>query len=756
MKSLYQSVTSLYALQNAWKVVRAKNSVGGIDGHSVTTFEKRLLDNLNELRHELLAKQWVPEPYLKVEIAKKDSERRKLGLLSIKDKIVQQAIKTAIEPRMDKLFLNSSYGYRPGRGAEKAIRRTVHELRQLKDGYIAKLDIDDFFDNISHERLFSRLGNWLQDDELLQLIRISVRMGNVTPDLKWSDSDKGVPQGAILSPLLANFYLHPFDQFVNTKVPVYTRYADDFVIAAPTERETRENVDLIKEHLADNFFLQINSPLIRDSHTGVEFLGLVVSDKQVLVTDKKKQELIERICSIHFTNSALTEKSMDTLRGIKNYYARLLPEETLKEFDCVLMERLNTLIKKSHHHIASVKELKVNLQSLEFFSKNSIEKKKQLIQQLCSTYIVYADRKKTSDNKNTTDTEKLIKQKKRQYQKLETEGAELVVSTPGCYIGATYKGIVVRQEGKTIGRTTSALRHITIVGKGVSLSSNALMFCMSHKIPIDFFDNKGVQYASVLSPQFVDDTLWNQQAQLSMEKKAKLASLIIIGKMKNQLNLIKYYHKYHKDVLDTPLAEKYAEVVERLEIEIKKAKYYVANDEKYAADLMAMEAQGAVAYWNYIRILLADDGVDFVRREHQGATDLFNSLLNYGYAILYSRVWKTLLASKLNPSIGILHSKQGGKPTLVYDVVEIFRAQMVDRVVISLIQKKVALKMHDGLLNESTKRTLIRGILERLNRYEKFRKEEVTFSQIILKQSQEIADYIAGKSEVFKPYVAKW
>ena len=198
------------------------------------------------------------------------------------------------------------------------------------------------------------------------------------------------------------------------------------------------------------------------------------------------------------------------------------------------------------------------------------------------------------------------------------------------------------------------------------------------------------------------------------------------------------------------------EVVLKIDKLIEKAKNYSQRNEKYTAELMAIESQAAIAYWSYIRVLTADDGIDFIRREHQGATDLLNSLLNYGYAILYARVWKNILAAKLNPSIGVLHAKQDGKPTLVFDVVELFRAQMVDRVVISLIQKKVSLKMHDGLLNESSKRVLIRYILERLNRYEKYRGEEITFSQIILRQAQEIALFISGDNLIFKPYVEKW
>lgn len=757
MKTIYQSLTSFHALQNAWRVVRAKRSTGGIDGYTISSFEKKLTDNLNTLRYELLSGSWNPEPYLKIEIEKNETEKRKLGLLCIKDKIVQQAIKMAIEPRMEKMFLNVSYGYRPDKGAERAIRRVVHDLKHLKNSYIAKLDIDDFFDNINHERLFSRLNNWLQDDETARLIQLCIQTGTVTSQLKWNKATKGIPQGAVLSPLLANFYLHLFDQFISNKVPMYIRYADDFVIAASTEQQVQNYIALIKEHLNEHFFLQLNSPVIRNSHEGIDFLGVIVSDKNISITDKKKEALIERIHSVSFTKSSLSAQSIETLRGIKNYYARLLPEDILKDFDYELMNRLNTLIKRNQKNITSTKELAESLQIINFFSENCNNKKKQLVQQLCSTYIVYSDRKKTSvATQSTTNNSKLINQKKKEYQKLENEGAELVVSTPGCYIGASYKGIIIKQQGKIINKTSAALRHITVIGKGISLSSNALMYCMTHKIPIDFFDNKGIQYASVLSPQFIDETLWNKQVQLPLHKKAELASLIIVGKLKNQLNLVKYYHKYHKAILGGTLGEKYIETVLKLEKAIEEAKSYPRNNEKYAAGLMAIEAQGAIAYWAYIRILLADDKIDFVRREHQGATDLLNSMLNYGYAILYSRVWKDVLAAKLNPSIGILHAHQNGKPTLVFDIVEIFRPQMVDRVVISLIQKKVSLKMHDGLLNESTKRVLIRSILERLNRYEKYRNKEITFAKIILEQSLEIAKFIAEESSTFKPYVAKW
>lgn len=189
---------------------------------------------------------------------------------------------------------------------------------------------------------------------------------------------------------------------------------------------------------------------------------------------------------------------------------------------------------------------------------------------------------------------------------------------------------------------------------------------------------------------------------------------------------------------------------------IEKTKKYQPKSMDYRGELMAYEAQAAIVYWEYIRRLFADDDIDFESRERRGATDLFNSLLNYGYAILYPRIWQAVLSAKLNPSISVLHTYQSGKPVFTYDIIEIFRAQAVDRVVISLVQKSEPLEMDKNLLSEETRRFLAQNVLERMNRYEKYRNDEIQFADIIRRQVREIAAYIAGESDTFKPYIAKW
>lgn len=238
--SYYSLLCTEEFLFEAWKAVKSKNAFGGIDGVTLAGFEENLQVYLSELLGELKAGTWAPEPYLSIEIPKKKNEVRKLGLLSVKDKIVQYAIKTLIEPLFENVFVDNSYGYRPNKGHTKAVRRTLNECMKKKNSWVLRLDIDNYFDTINHHLLAARLHALIPDEEIVRLIMLSVKMGVVNKHLKWNDSKEGVPQGAILSPLLSNFYLNPFDKYVLTLCRSYVRYADDFCLIIPETRGGRQ------------------------------------------------------------------------------------------------------------------------------------------------------------------------------------------------------------------------------------------------------------------------------------------------------------------------------------------------------------------------------------------------------------------------------------------------------------------------------------------------------------------------------------
>lgn len=233
MTKQFTNLCSIQTLNLAWITIKEKGSAGGVDGMSIDDFVKVKHKEILRLSEELKAGTWKPQPYLEIEVLKKkdSNEIRKLGMTAIRDKIVQHAIKRIIEPRFEKLFFGNSYAYRPNKGALKAIRRTMAECKKASNVWALRIDVDDFFDNIDHEILEKRLIGVGTDPEITRLIMLCVKMGKVKQNSgEWVPCEIGVPQGAVLSPLLSNLYLHSLDQFAENKDIAYIRYADDILI----------------------------------------------------------------------------------------------------------------------------------------------------------------------------------------------------------------------------------------------------------------------------------------------------------------------------------------------------------------------------------------------------------------------------------------------------------------------------------------------------------------------------------------------
>lgn len=754
-RSLFEQLCEERTLLDAWLMVKAKNSSGGIDGYSVQHYDNDIGKHLGKLRSELSDGVWEPYPYLRVEIAKSNNEKRQLGLLSIKDKIVQQAILNLIQPQLDRLFVNNSYGYRPGKGPVKAVNRTRDFMYAHPGCWVLRHDIDNFFDTVDHDILFRRLVHYVQDEELRRLIHLCVTMGNVNKSDKWKDSKKGLPQGSLLSPLLANFMLHPFDQFVLSRTERYVRYADDFVLFADTEEQAGMFLSQIEEFLFKRLGLQINQPPhVSKSEDGFEFLGIRIDRAGYSLSDKKYNHLVQCIEKYQLDeNGALDTASMQSYAGIKNYYGRLLSQDMLSRIDMVLIDKMRSLVELGHATIGNKKKLSTGLTKVQFLSEKNILDKKTIVQSIVDAYLL-AKSKGKDKGVAIERNRRIVSKRKVEYHRREAEGAELLVNTPGTYISVSGGYVIVKKQQKPLSRhSLSTLRHITILTNGVSISSNTIDSCMEHKVPIDFFDPVGKHRASVLSPKYLEASLWECQMSQTLSQRFELGRRIMMGKVRNQLNLIKYFDKYHSRGNES-LKVVGAESVVALSEKVNQLKGSDCCDD-YKEKLMAIEAQSAVVYWNYIRNLLSDDGIVFEQRVRQGATDLFNALLNYGYALLYARVWQALLAAKLNPYDSVLHVRQKGKPTFVFDVVELFRSQAVDRVVVSMVQKRLPLEIDNGKLTAETRALLAGNIIERFNRYEKYRGEEMLFGQIIHRQAAEIANYVE-KDVTFKPYIAKW
>lgn len=751
--TLFNRLCNESVLFKAWQQIKSKGSSGGIDGETLENFEEHLSENLKELLLNLKNKNWIPEPYLSISIPKKSGETRRLGLLSIKDKIVQQCIRMLIEPRFEKMFVANSYGYRKNKGHNKAVRFALNCLKTKGVTRILKMDIDNYFDTINHDLLFKRISPVIGDSEIIRLVSLCVKMGVVSKNMKWNEVVEGVPQGAILSPLLSNFYLHSFDQFILTRTKLYVRYADDFIIFCNSQDEAEKLVKECTAFLGNRLKLKLNAPQIIDANDGFEFLGIFFKNKSLGLTEEKFDNLASRIKDLSWSIKSFDSNGLAALRTINSFYSKLVPQSVLEKLDDVLIERIKDIAREKYSLVKSRKLLLTALRDVQFFSEKRNIEKNIIFDDIVSCFSLA----KISDRSDsiTGHNKKLIQKKKREYHKKENEMSELIVDSYGTFLGYGKNGLNIKMFGqKKHSPATANLKHITILSSGVTLSSSLIAHCCKNDIPIDFFSVSGGHYGSLLSNSYFRTSLWAKQMYMSDKNVIYLAEKIIIGKIKNQINLIKYFNKYHGESSGI-ISSKCDETVISMQELLKKLRDLNVCKDDYRQKFMGVESAAAILYWDYIRVLLADDNINFVSRERQGATDLFNSLLNYGYGILYARIWQFVLKYQMNPTLGILHLPQGSKPILVYDIIELFRSQCVDRVVISLVQKGEPLEVKDGMLSDVTRKLLVKNIAERFNRYEVYRGKELKFLDIIKLQIKAVCDYIDG-GKSFKPYVAKW
>lgn len=378
--SLIDKVYQPSTLRAGWEAVRRNHGAAGVDRMSVACFEAQADRYLTELETALRKGCYQPDAVRRVEIPKADGKRRPLGIPTVKDRVVQAAVRSVIEPIFEHEFLTVSYGFRPGKGAKEALREVDCHLKAGRV-WVVDADIQNYFDSIPHRELMARLEARISDGKLLRLIESFLRQDIMSEAKRWKSSS-GTPQGAVLSPLLANLYLHPLDVRMTELGYQLVRYADEFVILCQSEVEAQAALAEVKDWMAGQG-LRLHPAKTRLGHAseigqGFEFLGYRFEAGQRTVRRKSLQSIRDKIRSKtgRRRSGSLTviiEELNPVLRGWFEYYQHVKPSWIFETLDGMVRRRLRAMLSTREKRQCYGKGLRVSRNwSNDFFAEQGL------------------------------------------------------------------------------------------------------------------------------------------------------------------------------------------------------------------------------------------------------------------------------------------------------------------------------------------------------------------------------------------------
>lgn len=329
----------------------------------------------------------------------------------------------------------------------------------------------------------------------------------------------------------------------------------------------------------------------------------------------------------------------------------------------------------------------------------------------------------------------------------------------GAHIGKYSERLKVTRQGEVLAQAPLLyLQSVTLASFGVSISADALAACCERGIPVYFLDGSGDPYAAVHSAG-LGGTILTRRAQLEAYNDGRgveIARGMAEAKINNQAATLKYVAKSRKES-DPELHEQLrlaaTEVVEHT---VRLAKIEADSWEDFREQLMAAEANAAVRYWHALRDVIPEE-YGWTARTTRGATDPVNSLLNYGYGILYHHVQRAIVLAGLDPYAGFIHADRPGKPSLVLDLIEEFRSVGVDRLVVGLVNRHFGVEMTEqGRLADDVRRHFAEKVLEHLKATVRYEGKRFPIDTVIQMQARRLAAYLRGESEAYAPYKAEW
>lgn len=354
--SLMEQILSNENLNASYLQVVRNKGAAGVDGMEYTELQKHLSENGEIIKEQLRTRKYKPQPVRRVEIPKPDGGVRKLGVPTVTDRFIQQAIAQVLTPIFEKQFHNHSYGFRPNRCAQQAV---ISALEMMNDGHnwIVDIDMERFFDTVDHDRLMTIIGRTIKDGNVISIIRKFLVSG-IMVDGEYEDSVIGTPQGGNLSPLLANIMLNELDKETEARGLDFVRYADDCIIMVGSRQAAERVMRSITGYIEEKLGLKVNATKSKiDKPKGIKYLGFGFyydtlakeyrAKPHAKSVEKFKARMKELTCRSRGVDNAYKVKKLNELiRGWINYFKTGSMKGLCEKLDANIRYRLRMCIWK--------------------------------------------------------------------------------------------------------------------------------------------------------------------------------------------------------------------------------------------------------------------------------------------------------------------------------------------------------------------------------------------------------------------------
>lgn len=613
-------------LFTAWEKVLANKGACGTDGVTVEQYSKNVLGRLQQLRSLVLAGNYAPSPLKQNWIEKPNGGQRKLSIPSVQDRIVQTAVAQYLSPQFEEEFENASYGYRPGRSVAMAVAR-VCRYRDQGNLWVLEADIDGFFDNLNHKRLFELAHKYIKDRSIERLIKTWIQIPVKSKNGLFL-LEKGIPQGSPLSPLLANLYLNELDEKLLAQNFNLVRFADDFVVLCKSRTKAEEAQRAVTQILAD-IRLQLNTRKTRVTNFQNQFVFLGVRFAGNLI-------------------NAVRDGAEPWVIPEDHEYKQASQHE--------IAEALSALQKGNNNRTYEVDAPCITQAVLPYEAAGQDDNKPSYDE--IDTLAVH-------ELENGTIQAETIRE-------LNTPGLQgLYVASHGHAIKLNTDRVEVWvQKEKKQSVPIGQLDHILISGRGM-VSTSFLNACHEKNISCLIApDGEPVTSFGSLS-DYPSASFISQLAKMRDPAfKLMMARSVVKAKLHNCKVVLRRFARRDDQDLSARV-ETISSCISKL------------DSTTSVGEVLGLEGAAANAYFKAFKALLPPE-YNFPGRRRRPPRDPVNVLLSYGYTVLHAKMNHMVIGAGLNPHIGQLHTEGPNTYALVNDLVEEFRALVVDSVVLTL------------------------------------------------------------------------